>query len=119
MPQNSDLKQVLLRYLTKMIRNTLMLLVRREEVEEEDARSVALEGVAAVVQISTDRQLLCPRSPPREALNSSRRESMIEVSSKDIYLQALPIQPRVSWQLVLLMIRDCGVERWTRRRARP
>jgi hypothetical protein len=81
-----------------------------------DGRSVALEGVAAVVEINTDRQLACPMSPQREALNSSRRESMSEVSLMDISLQVLPIPPRVSWQLVLLMIRDCGVVKWTRRR---
>ena len=88
-------------------------------MEEVDGRSVALEGVAAVVEINTDRQLVSPRSPPREALNSSRRESMTEVSLMDMSPLALPILLRVSWQLVLLMIRGCGVVRWTRRRASP
>jgi hypothetical protein len=115
MPQNSDLKQLALMCLSKMI----SLIVRRQEVEEVDGRSVALEGVAAAVQINTDRQLECPRSLPREALNSSRRESMTEVSLMDMSLQALPILLRVYWQLVLLMIRGCGVVRWTRRRANP
>ena len=111
MPQNSDLKQL---PLTKMIRHTLILLVRRQKVEEEDARNVAVE-----VQINTDRQLVCPRSPPRGAPNSSRRESMSEVSSRDTSLLALPTPLRVSWPLVLLTTRGCGVVRWTRRRARP
>jgi hypothetical protein len=110
MPQNSDLKQL---PLTKMIRDTLILLVRRQKVEEEDARSVAAE-----VQINTDLRLACPRNPQRGALNSSRRESMSEVSSMDTSLLALPTPLKVSWQLVLLMTRGCGVVRWTRRKVR-
>ena len=97
----------------------IILILMTQEVEEEDEKSVALEGEAAVVQINTDRQLVCPRNPPREALNSSRRENMSEVSLMDISLLAQPIPLRVSWQLVLQMTRGCGVVRWTRRRANP
>ena len=113
MPRNSDLKHPPLRFLTKMIRHTLILLVRRQKVEEVDARSVAAE-----VQINTDLLLACPRNPQRGALNSSRRESMSEVSLMDTSLLALPTPLKVSWQLVLLMIRGCGVVRWTRRKVR-